>query len=331
MRRREFISLVGSAVAAWPTLPQAAPAGPPKRRIGAMLIYADNNPEGHRAREVFEKSLQRLGWKLGQNLEIDYRTGIGQPETARQAVADLLASKPDLIFANSVAATQAAKEATRDIPVVFNGVSEPVSLGFVASLSHPGGNITGFSNFEPSIGGKWIELLKAIAPQASHVEVMFNPNSTRIAAQFITAIQSAAPKFGLTSSEAVVQQSGDIGVAMERLGAQTGGALLTLPDTFLNLYSKQIVDLEMRWHLPAMHPFRYFVDEGSLMSYGPDLVEQFQQAAVYVDKVFRGEKPADLPVQQPTKFNFVINARAAKALGLDVPPALLATADEVIE
>ena len=241
-------------------------------------------------REVFEQSLSKLGWKVGQNLDIDYRLGIAEPEIAKKAVAELVALKPDLIFANSVAATRAAKEATQEIPVVFNGVSEPISLGFVSSLSHPGGNITGFSNLEPSVGGKWLELLKSIAPQVSHVGIMFNPASTRVAPQFVDAIAAAAPRFALTTAKAPVREAVDIDAAMESLGMKSGGALITLPDTFLGLHFKQIVELEARWRLPAIHPFRYFVDAGSLMSYGPDLVDQFRQAASYIDRIFRGRR-----------------------------------------
>jgi putative ABC transport system substrate-binding protein len=331
MRRRAFIGLIAGAAVTWPFAVRGQQSGAAKRRIGAMIIYAASNPTSRKAQEVFEQSLAQRGWTVNRNLEIDYRWGIADPETAQKAAAELISLKPDLILANSVAATRAAKRATRDIPIVFNGVSEPISLGFVTSLSRPGGNITGFSNLEPSVGGKWLELLKSIAPNISRVGIMYNPVSTVVAPQFVAAAAAAAPSFGLVTVDAPVHQATDIDAAMEQLGKEPGGALITLPDTFLALHSKQIVELEMKWRLPAIHPFKYFVDLGSLMSYGPDLVEQFQQAASYVDKIFRGEKPADLPVQQPTKFEFIINQRAAKMLGLTMPPSLLAVADEVIE
>jgi putative ABC transport system substrate-binding protein len=331
MRRREFTALLGSVAAAWSLPARAEPPVSVKRRIAAMINYAANNPDTHEVRQVFEQSLESFGWTVGRNLTIDYRFGIADPGTAKKAVADLIALKPDLIFANSVAATRAAKEATPDIPIVFNAVSEPVSLGFVTSLSHPGGNITGFSNLEPSVGGKWLELLKSIAPSVSHVGIMYNPASTVVARQFIAAMAAAGPSFGLITVEAPVHEVADIDAAMERLGKEPGGSLITLPDTFLGLHFRHIVELESQWMLPAIHPFRYYADAGSLMSYGPDLVDQFRRAASYINKIFRGEKAADLPVQQPTKFDFVINQKTAKMLGLSVSPELLATADKVIE
>lgn len=331
MRRREFFALLGSAVAAWPIAGRSQPTAGAKRRVGALIIYAETNPDSHKVRKVLEQSLKALGWKIGQNLDIDYRFGIAERARARDAVADLIALRPDLIFANSVAATRAATQATRDIPIVFNGVSEPVRLGFVSSLSHPGRNVTGFSNLEPSVGGKWLELLKTVAPQITHVTIMFNPSSTKVAEEFAAATATAASHFGITAVEARVHEPADIDKAMKRIGEQLGGSLITPPDTFLGLHFREVVQQERRWRLPAIHPFRYFVDAGSLMSYGPDVEDQFRQAALYINRILHGESPADLPVQQPTKFEFVINLKAAKVLRLNVPSSVLATADEVIE
>jgi ABC-type uncharacterized transport system substrate-binding protein len=256
---------------------------------------------------------------------------VADSERARTAAAELLTLKPDLLLANSVPAAKAAQQATSSVPIIFNGVSEPVRLGIVASLAHPGGNITGFTNLEPSVGGKWLELIHEIAPQASQVAVMYNPASTAIAPQFVDAIRVAASKIAINIDDANVHEPPDIESALAKLASKPGAALITLPDTFLGLHFRRIVELEKLYHLPAMHPFRYFVDAGSLASYGPDLVVQFRQCATYVDRIFKGANPGNLPVQQPTKFEFVINLKAAKSLGLIVPPSLLATADEVIE
>ena len=331
MRRRDFLGVLGGAAAAWPIAVRAQQTAGMSRRIGVMIIYPESNPTSRKIIAAFQHSLENLGWMVGRNLEIDYRWGVAEPEKAKAAAAQLLSLHPDLLLANSVAATRAAQQATRSVPIVFNGVSEPISLGFVTSLDHPGGNITGFTNLEPSVGGKWLELLKDIVPHLSRVAVMFNPASTAIAPQFVSAAAAAATRFGLTIVDDPVHEPNDIEAAMTALASKPGGALITLPDTFLGLHFKQIVDLELRWRLPAIHPFRYFVDAGSLMSYGPDLVDQFRQSAIYVDKIFRGKKPADLPVQQPTKFEFVINSKTANLLGLTVPQSILVAADEVIQ
>lgn len=329
MRRREFL-LFGFAAAAWPFAVPAQQAATGKRTIGAMMLFSESNPDSRKEKSAFEQSLQQHGWTVGQNLEIDYLWGIADAQAASRAAAELLSRKPDLLFANSVAATRAAKQATGTIPIVFNAVSEPVGLGFVASLSHPGGNITGFAHFEPSIAGKWIELLKAVAPHRTRVGVMFNQSSTAIAPQFVAAAAAAASRFGLTVLPTPIRKAPDIDSAMQELANQSA-CLMTLPDTFLGLHAKRIEKSELQLRIPGIHPFRYFVDAGSLMYYGLDLVDQFRQAAIYIDRIFRGARPGDLPVQQPTKFEFVINVRTAKALDLTVPPKLLALADEVIE
>jgi putative tryptophan/tyrosine transport system substrate-binding protein len=333
MRRRDVISLIGggmiaSLIRSHAALTQQADR---HRRIGAMILTAQNDSNSHNRVAAFEQSLGKLGWKVGQNLQIDYRWDVAGPETAQTAATELLTLKPDLLLANSVSATKAAQQATSSVPIVFNGVSEPIRLGIVSDLAHPGGNITGFTNLEPSVGGKWLELIHEIAPQASQVAVMYNPMSTVIAPQFVDSIRAAASNTAMKVEETPVYEPPDIGAVLATLASNPEAALITLPDTFLGLHFKQIVELEKVHRLPAIHPFRYFVDAGSLASYGPDLVDQFRQCGIYVDRILKGAMPGDLPVQQPTKFEFIINLKAAKLLDLNVSASLIATADEVIE
>jgi putative ABC transport system substrate-binding protein len=329
MHRREFIALLGSATA-WPP---AAWAQQPerRRRIGALILYAESDPSARRYRTVFEQGLDKLGWTVGKNLTIDYRWGISGPNEATAATSELLSFSPDLILANSLSAVRAAQQATRIIPIVFTAVSEPVVQGFVTSLAHPGGNITGFTNLEPSVAGKWLDLLREIAPGVTQVALIMNPESGPVTQLFYRAIETAASGAGLMTVLVPVHDLADIQAAMSRIGAQSGIGFIVPPDTFLGFYSKEIVELVVQFRVPAIFAFRYYAVAGGLLSYGPDMADQFQRAAVYVDRIFHGERPGDLPVQQPTKFEYVINVKAAKALGLTVPSTMLIAADEVIE
>jgi putative tryptophan/tyrosine transport system substrate-binding protein len=329
VNRREFITLAGSAVG-WPLAARAQQSGRVKR-IGALMNFSASDPQSRARVAAFENGLENLGWIIGRNVLIDYRWYMGDDALARAASAELLGLSPDLILANSVNAVRAAQHATEAIPIVFTAVSEPVAQGFVASLAHPGGNITGFTNLEPSVAAKWIELLKEIAPNVTRVAVMFNPQSSAAGPLFVRSAEAASSKFSVETIEAPVLQPSDIDAVMARLGRAPGGGLIFPPDTFTSSQRKLIVDLTAREKLPAIYAFRDFSAEGGLVSYGPDVPDQFRRAASYVDRVFRGEKPADLPVQQPTKFEFVINLKTAKALGLTIPPSVLALADEVIE
>jgi putative ABC transport system substrate-binding protein len=327
MKRRQFIAMVGG-MATWPLSARAQSER--IRRIGVLVLNPQHNPTGDAKAAALQQGLEKLGWTIGRNIEIDYQWGIAETKDATDAVAALIASKSDLLLTNSVAATQAAKQATRSVPIVFTGVSEPVELGFVQSLSRPGGNITGFTNLEPSVGGKWLELVKQIAPDVSRVIVMFS-EPTPVISEFIKSISGAASTLGSHVIEARVHLPSEFDSELVALSPRPGDALILLPDTFLGRHFKQIVELETRYRLPAIHPFRFYVDAGGLISYGPDLVEQFRESAAYVDRILRGEHPADLPIQQPTKFQTVINLKTAKALGLTVPQSLLTTADELIE
>ena len=321
------MTLVGGAMA-WPLA--ALAQFEQIRRIGVLVLNPQHTPTGDAKAAALQQELEKLGWKVGRNIAIDYQWGIAESKEARDAVAALLASKSDLLLTNSVAATQAAQQATHSVPIVFTGVSEPVELGFVQSLAHPGGNITGFTNLEPSVGGKWFELVKEIAPNVSRVIVIFS-EPTPVISAFVNSITKAASTHSSQVIEARVHTPSEIDSQIVSLSPGPGDALILLPDTFLGLNFKQIVELETRYRLPAIHPFRFYVDAGGLMSYGPDLVEQFRQSATYVDRILRGDNPGGLPIQQPTKFQLVVNLKTAKALGLTVPQSLLTTADETLE
>jgi putative tryptophan/tyrosine transport system substrate-binding protein len=327
-KRREFIKILGG-VAAWPHAALAQRQERP-RRIGVLMVLAENDPQSQTRVAALQQGLEKLGWTVGRNLAIDYRWGVSDAEQARAVASELLSLAPDLIVANAVSAARGAKLATRTVPIVFAGVSEPVTQGFVASLARPGGNITGFTNFEPGIGGKWVELLKETAP-VMRIVVMFNPASTSAAAEFIRSIKMAAAKFHLETVEAHVHEAAEIEPILTKFGHEPGFGLILLPDSFIGFHHKSIIELAGRFRLPAIYPFRYFADAGSLISYGPDVTDQFRRVAGYVDRIFRGEAPGDLPVQQPTKFELVINLKTARALGIDAPAKLIAGADEVIE
>jgi putative ABC transport system substrate-binding protein len=330
MKRREFIGLVGGAAAAWP-LTASAQQPERRRRIGALIQNAESDPLAQRYRTVFEQSLDRLGWSVGKNLLIDYRWRNSGPDEATASVTELLSLSPDLILANSISAVRAAQQATRSVPIVFTAVSEPVVQGFVKSLARPGENITGFTNLEPSVASKWLALLKEVAPAVTRVALIMTPASSAVTQLFYRAIETAAPGAGIETTLITVHDLADIQMAMSGIGGQPGTGIIVPPDTFLGFYYKEIAELATRFKVPAVFAFRYYTAAGGLLSYGPDVPDQFHRAAVYVDRIFRGERPGDLPVQQPTKFEYVINARTAKALGLTVPQSMLVAADEVIE
>ncbi|SHK95924.1 putative ABC transport system substrate-binding protein [Bradyrhizobium lablabi] len=327
MKRREFITLLGGAAVMWP--PDVRAQQPDqKRRVGVLVILSETDPQTLVRTTAFQQGLEKLGWKVGRNVQIDYRFGVREDERARAAATDLLRLTPDVMVVSSGAALRAVQQATRTTPIVFVGVSEPAG---VANLAHPGGNTTGFTTFEPSMGAKWLELLKEIAPHVTRVAIMFNPGATPVAPLFVPSAQEAAPRFGMETVTTPVHASGEIEAVMARLGGEPGSGLIIPPDSFLPFHYKLIVEQAARYRLPAIYAFRFYADAGGLVSYGPDIVDEFRQAAAYVDRILRGEKAIDLPVQQPTKFEFVINLKTAKALGLEVPPILLARADEVIE
>jgi putative ABC transport system substrate-binding protein len=325
MRRREFITLVGTAVA-WP-LAVHAQQSEQMRRIGVLMSYAKDNPEGQARITGFLQGLQTLGWTEGRNLQIEYRWGIGD---LQKAAAELVALSTDVIFANSTLVVAALQQATRSVPIVFAQVADPLSGGLVASLAKPGGNITGFAPFDYTMGAKWVELLKEIAPYVTHVGVIRDPTTTVSIGQ-LAAIQSAALTFGLEVSPLGGRDARDIERTVTEFAGGSKCGLIATGGPLSGNNSDLIISLAARHRLPAVYPFRSFVTDGGLISYAPDPVDQNRQAAGYVDRILKGEKPADLPVQSATKFELVINLKTAKAIGLTVPPSLLSRVDEIIE
>jgi putative ABC transport system substrate-binding protein len=329
MRRREFITLLGGAVSTWPL---AARAQQPERmrRIGVLQAINESDPEGQLRKAQFVRGLQKFGWIEGANVVIDYRWGGDDADRIRLYATELTSMRPDVIWTSGALPLLALKRATRDIPIIFTQVYDPVGSGFVASLTRPGGTITGFTLGEFSMGGKILEVLKEVAPQVSRVAVILNLAQPPNVAMW-RAIEATAPSFGVRLTPADVQGAAEIERAIEAFAREPNGGLIVLPGPIAIVHRELITALAARHRLPASYPFRFFVTDGGLVSYGANPADQSRLAAGYVDRILKGEKPADLPVQQPTKFELVINLKAAKALGLDVPPTLLASADEVIE
>ena len=330
MKRRAFIAGLGSA-AAWPLVARAQ-SEDRVRLIGALMDTADSNAEGQARIAAFRQELQRLGWTDGRNVRIDLRWGGGDVERTRQYAAELVGLKPDVIFAYAAAQLAPLSRETRTIPIVFVGASAPVEDGYVASFAHPGGNITGFTQYEPSIVGRWLEALKEIAPAIKHVAVVVNPKTAPMHGRFYErAFGTAAASLGVEPAMRFVGSAGDIESALAEFEGRPGSALIVAPETFTTANCELFVALAARMRIPAIYGLRQFPATGGLMSYGPDTVDTVRRAAAYVDRILRGENPAGLPVQAPTKFELVINLKTAKTLGLSVPPTLLARADEVIE
>jgi putative ABC transport system substrate-binding protein len=301
------------------------------RRVGVTMNFSEGDTEGLVRVKVLRETLEMLGWTVGRNLAIEYHWAMGDRERAQAAAADLVRGTPDVVMATGGPILALLQKATSTIPIVFMIVSEPVALGFVASLARPGGNITGFTNLEPTIGAKWLELLKEIAPQVRRFAVMFNPDTSTIGGQFTQSAASAAQKFAVQVIDAQVRHPADIDATVALLAGEQRGGLLVPPDGFTQTHRKRVLELAARYQLPAIYPYRYYADDGGLMSYGVDTRHQMQQAAGYVDRILRGEKPADIPVQQPVKFELVINMKTAKSLGLAVPLTLQVAADVLVE
>jgi ABC-type uncharacterized transport system substrate-binding protein len=328
MRRRHFITLLGGA-AVWP-LAARAQRPDPMRRIGVLMALAADDPEGSRRHTAFVQGLQELSWTEGRNARIEVRWAAGDADRFRQYATELIALAPQVILANSSQSVAALLQATRTVPIVFAGIADPVGAGFVDSLARPGGNATGFLLFEYGLSGKWLELLKQIAPQATRVAVIRDPAIAAGAGQF-GAIQAVAPMLGLTVSPINVRHAGEIERGISDFVRSPNDALIVTASILARLHRELIITLAARHRLPTVYSDRIFVNDGGLISYGPDRVEQYRQAAGYVDRILKGERPADLPVQAPTKYELAINLKTAKALGLEIPPTLLARADEVIE
>jgi putative ABC transport system substrate-binding protein len=326
--RRKFITLLGGA-AAWPLLARAQQRER-MRRIGVLMNNSADDPLSPRSVGAFSQGLERSGWTVGRNIQVEYRWNAGDPSRARRNATELIALAPEVILANASPATAALQEATSDIPVVFVGVIDPVGAGFVAGLARPGGNITGFLLYEYGIGGKWLELLKDMAPRVQRAAII---RDTAIAAGtgLLGAIQTAAPQLGVELHAIGVRDAGEIERGITDFARDTDGGLIVTGSGLMFNRRDLIVMLAERYKLPAIYNRREYVSAGGLISYGPDFSDQWWRAAEYVDRILKGERPADLPVQAPTKYELVINLKTAKALGLEVPPTVLARADEVIE
>jgi putative tryptophan/tyrosine transport system substrate-binding protein len=329
MQRREFIALVGGAAAAWPLAARAQPSKQ-ARQVGMLIASEENEPLVRSRVASFRQGLSDLGWIEGGNLQIAYCWTGNDPERTRRCASELVALGPEVILSHSPPATSALSKATQSIPIVFVQITDPVGAGLVANLAHPGANITGFTTFEFSMGTKWLDLLKGIAPNLTRVAVMQYANSPTWFGQ-LQAVEAAAPSLGTQIIPAGIENAADIERSIAEIGREANGGLIVMPDSITLIHRKLIVSLAERYRLPAIYPFRYFPDEGGLVSYGIDLADVWRRSATYVDRILRGSAAGDLPVQQPTKFELVVNLRAAKTLGLEISPTLLARADEVIE
>ena len=327
-QRRQVLSLLGGAVA-WPYAARAQHSG---RRplIGLQLAFSSSDPEGQDVVAAFRRELERLGWVAGRSVDFAFCWTDGNPARNPLCAAELVQRAPDVILSTSTTPTSALRKATTTIPIVFAGAIDPVGSGLVSSLARPGGNITGFTNFEYDIGGKWLEIIKELAPAVSRVAFVMNPTSSNHAGM-MHAIEAAGRSLGVATIPAPARNAGEIESALYAFAQTDGGGLIVPSSPITAAHRKLLVALMAKHGLPAIYPYRYFVEDGGLMSYGADLIDIVRRAAGYVDRILKGEKPADLPVQQPTKFEFVINLKTAKALGLTVPVTLLARADEVIE
>jgi ABC-type uncharacterized transport system substrate-binding protein len=329
MRRRDFITLLGSAAATWPLVVRAQ-QGERIRRIGVLMTFPADDTEAQARVGALLQGLQQLDWAIGRNVRIEVRWAGGNTEDIRRHAAELSTLAPDVIVANGSAAVGPLLQATRTVPIVFAIVPDPVGAGFVDSLARPGGNATGFMLFEYGIGGKWLELLRELAPGVTRVGVLRDPTVTTGIGQF-GAIQTAAPSFGVDVSPINLRDAPEIERAVAAFARSSNGGLIATGSALTVVHRDLLISLSARYKLPTIYLARHFAAAGGLMSYGPDFLDQYRRAAGYVDRILKGEKPADLPVQAPTKFELVINLKTAKALGLDVPPTLLARADEVIE
>jgi putative ABC transport system substrate-binding protein len=327
MKRREFITLLGGAVAGWP-LAARAQQGERVRRIGILMAFAADD-QGRARMTAFMQALQQFGWTDGRNVRVDTRWGLNAGDV-RKFAAELVELAPDVILTSSSVAVAAMLQATRTIPIVFTIVIDPVGAGYVDSLARPGGNATGFTIYEYSMSGKWLELLKALAPSVTRAVVLRDPAVASGPGQF-AAIQAVAPSLGVELRPVNVRDAGEIERAIATFAQSANSGLIVTGSTGAAVHRELIVALAARHRLPAVYNSRFWAAAGGLMSYGPDFLDQFRRAAGYVDRILKGEQPADLPVQAPTKYELVINLKTAKALGLDVPPMLLARSDEVIE
>ena len=330
MTRRDFITLLGGATA-WPL---AARAQQPdrKRLVGVLIGYAETDAEVHTQVAAFRDGLRKLGWTEGSNIRLDTRWAAPTDAAAMQRFAkELVALQPDVIVSNTTPATTALLQQTRTIPIVFASLSDPIGSGLVVSFPRPGGNVTGFTLSEPTQTGKWLGLLKETVPRIARVAMLFNPASAPYAEYWLNSFKAAAASFAVEAISAPVRNGSDLDSVVATQAREPNSGLIAMPDSFTIAHRVEITSLAARYRLPAVYPYRFFAEVGGLLSYGVDMVDNFRRTATYVDRILKGEKPSELPVQAPVKFELVINLKTAKTLGLTIPPLLLATADEVIE
>ena len=330
MKRREFITLLGGAAAAWPLAARAQQTAA-VRRIGVLMPFAAADAGGQALVASLRRGLKELGWTEDRNIRIEERWAADDTDRIRKYAAELVALAPDVIVGNGTAVLTALRQATRTIPIVFVAVADPVGQGFVASLARPGGAITGFGLEEPSMGGKWLDLLKTIAPHVARIAVIFNPDTAPQSRLFLPSMNAAGLSLTVEWTASPVGTEAEIEQVIGAAGRGQIGGLIVLPDPFTYAHRELIIALAARHRLPAIYPLRSYAESGGLIAYGINRIELYRHAASYVDRILKGAKMADLPVQMPTKFELVINLKTAKALGLDVPPTLIARADEVIE
>jgi putative ABC transport system substrate-binding protein len=330
MKRREFITLIGGAAAAWPL---AVRAQQPERvrRIGLLMMYGENDPGGQALVAALRNGLRPLGWTEGHNLRIEYRWATSNPDLIQRSAKELVALQPDLILSSSTPTTAALQRETRAIPIIFANIVDPVGSGFVTSLSRPGGNITGFVNLDDSISGKFLELLKEIAPRVARVAIFFNPATAPYAEIYLKTFKAAAASLRVEPIVAPIRDLAELKNIIVAQAREPNGGLIAMPDGFARAHAAEITSLVARHRLPAIYFGREFTEAGGLLSYGNDILDNYRRAASYIDRILKGEKPSELPAQFPVKFELAINLKTAKALGLTFPPSLLARADEVIE
>ena len=329
MRRREFIAILGGAAAGWPLSARAQQSNRP-RLVGALFAMAPSDPEAEMRVKAFESGLRELGWVEGRNMRLEYRWAPRDPGLLLSQATELVGLGPDVILATGTPVVAALRQGNPP-PVVFVQVTDPIGNGFVPNLARPGGYLTGFTSFEFTVGSKWLEALKHVAPAVQRVALIFNPDTAPFAHLFWQPVVEAAPAFDVEPIQTPVRDAGEIKHAIETFAREVNGGLMVLPDVSTTSYRDLIIALAARHRLPAIYPFRYFAASGGLMSYGSDLTDVYRRAASYVDRILKGAAPGDLPVQAPSKFELVINLKTANALGLTVPPLWLGRADEVIE
>ena len=330
VRRRELILALGGVAAAWPRAVLAQQTDR-MRRVGVLMTALESDSEYQTYISSLRKELQNLGWSEGRNLHIDYRWGALNADLRRQFAQELIALQPDVIFSQNTPTTATLHQQTKTVPIVFVLVSDPIGGGFVTSFSRPGGNVTGFLAMEATVAGKWLGLLKEIAPHVTRAIFLFNPTTAPYFGLYLDPLKAAAPSYGMEVVVAPVRDASELETVIAGNASEPNGGLIAASDAFLNVYRKEVTSLAARYRLPAVYPYHYFFEVGGLMYYGPEMVDQYRRAAAYVSRILKGEKAGELPVQAPTKYVLAVNVKTAKALGLDVPAMLLGRADEVIE